>query len=308
MKYEIKQGEYLEFLNKNLVSVKNGYFYYPGLQGTPSVANDAPGRHRIFLRANTGPGQPQPAEYFLDRPAAAYLPMNYLNTRDIMGFLIWAGLRPMTELEFEKICRGMAGIPGLHAERPQFAWGSIEINNATGFANQNGANEAPANLEGNVAVATAGANTLGIGLGTNSALTRPMRSGGFATPVSSRTKAGATFWGVMEMSGNVWERVISLGNGTGADATATGTNGGRNFRGMLLTSHGNGETGTGANPNLPINGNWPHPTGVGLGFKGGSYLDHSDRARISDRMFINHNPGTTRHASFGGRGVRTDIP
>ena len=293
MKYEITQGEYLQFLNKNSVTVKNAYTYFPGAEGSPTVADNAPGRHAIVLREGTGSSD-NPAEFILTTPAAAFLPMNYLNTRDIMGFLIWAGLRPMTELEFEKICRGFAQVPAVTTQRPQFAWGTIDLSNAAGFANKGGPNEGPSNTSGNAAVATTAGTT--IGGGQNNFIDRPMRAGGFATAVSPREKAGASFFGVMEMSGNLWERAISLGN-----------NDGRAFQGRVFNAHGNGETGPGANPDLPVNGGWPPATGQGLGFRGGSYLDHQDRARISDRMFINHNPSTTRHQSFGGRGVRTDL-
>jgi formylglycine-generating enzyme required for sulfatase activity len=123
-----------------------------------------------------------------------------------------------------------------------------------------------------------------------------MRAGGFATAVSSREKAGASFYGVMEMSGNLWERCIT----TGIEATA------RHFQGMVAAGHGNGETGNGTTPELPIGGGWPAATGAGLGFRGGSYLDPAERARISDRYFINLN-NTSQHQSFGGRGVRTAL-
>jgi formylglycine-generating enzyme required for sulfatase activity len=238
-----------------------------------------------------------PAVYELANPAAAYLPCNYLGTKDITAWLIWAGLRRMTELEFEKACRGPVAIPAI--DRGQYAWGSVNISNTANFANKGGANEAPLNPDGNCAVATTAGT--GIGGGTNSNLDGPMRSGGFATPVSSREKAGATYWGVMEMSGNLWERCITVG-----------TDLGRLFQGAVNTpnvanGHGNGDTGVGTTPNLPIGGAWPGVGGAGLGFRGGSYLDEAARARISDRMFINHNATTTRHQSFGGRGVRSDL-
>jgi formylglycine-generating enzyme required for sulfatase activity len=279
MKYEITQGEYVQFLNKNLVSVKNAGTYFNS--GTA-------GRYAIVKKANTGTAN-IPAEYELSNPAAAYLPCNYLGTKDIAAWLIWAGLRPMTELEFEKVCRGTETVPGTASLRPQYAWGSTNINNAAGFENKGMSNEGHSNATGNCAVATAAGTTTTIGGGTNSSLDGPLRAGGFATPVSSREKAGGSFYGVMEMSGNLWERCISIGIALG-----------RSYAG----GHGNGEIGTGATPDLPISGGWPAVTGAGLGFRGGSYLDTQDRARISDRYFIN-STSVARHQSFGGRGVRT---
>ncbi|MDR1153109.1 MAG: SUMF1/EgtB/PvdO family nonheme iron enzyme [Bacteroidales bacterium] len=283
MKYEVTQGEYVQFLNKNLVSVKNAGTYFNS--GTA-------GRYAIVKKANTGTAN-TPAEYELSNPTAAYLPCNYLGTKDITAWLIWAGLRPMTELEFEKVCRGTEAIPGTASLRPQYAWGSTNINNAAGFANKGMSNEGPSNATGNCAVATSAAVTA-IGSAT-AGLDGPMRAGGFATPVSSREKAGGSFYGVMEMSGNLWERCISVGNDLG-----------RLFQGSVIAGHGNGEIGPNANPDLPIGGGWPAVTGAGLGFRGGSYLDIPDRARISDRYFINL-VNITRHQSFGGRGVRTAL-
>jgi len=285
MKYEITQGEYLQFLNKNLVAVKNAAFYIDTTTA-PSA--------RFNIRKKPGTGTPViPAEYEFINPSSAYLPCNFLGTKDIMAWLIWAGLRPMTELEYEKVCRGPELIPGTATLRPQYAWGSVNIYPAAGFSNKGGSNEGPSNTTGNVAVATTGGAA--IGGGTNDDLDGPMRAGGFANPVSSREKAGATYYGVMEMSGNLWERCVSVG----IDA-------GRAFLGNLVAAHGNGEIGPAINPDLPIGGGWPPVNAAGLGFRGGSYLDHSDRARISDRQFINLN-NATRHASFGGRGVRTDL-
>jgi hypothetical protein len=204
----------------------------------------------------------------------------------------------MTELEFEKVCRGPELVPGTATQRPQYAWGSTDIYPAAGFLNKGSANEAPPNTTGNCAVVKNDPPVVAkttIGSETNNELDGPMRAGGFATPVSSREKAGASFYGVMEMSGNLWERCITVGNDAG-----------RAFQGWIVNGHGNGETGPLINPDLPIGGGWPAVNAAGLGFRGGSYLDHIERARISDRYFINVS-NATRHPSFGGRGVRSDL-
>lgn len=286
MKYEITQGEYVQFLNKNTVAVKNAGTYFQG-----SVATA--GRYAISKVNGTGTAD-VPAVYELSTATAAYLPCNYLNTNDITAWLIWAGLRPMTELEFEKACRGSEAIPSTAALRPQYAWGTVNITNASGFSNHGGANEAPSN-NANCNVAKNVGTTTTIAGGTNTDTNGPMRAGGFATAVSSREKAGATYYGIMEMSGNLWERCITVGHANG-----------RAFTG----AHGNGEIGVGTTPDLPLlntsgtTGGWPAVNAAGLGFRGGSYLDTQDRARISDRYFINV-VGTTRSPAFGGRGVRT---
>lgn len=269
MKHEITQGEYTLFLNKVSVAVKNAGTYFPGATSA---------RHGIVKNGGTGT---TPASYDLKNAGDAFRACNFLSAKDVLAYLDWAGLRPMTELEYEKACRGTLAVPSA-PNNTQYAWGSISINNALGLSNEGMNNEAPSNVEANCAVGKVGSDSK-----VTAVLSGPIRSGGFATPVSSRTKAGATYWGIMEMSGNLWERCVGLGNATG-----------RTFIG----NHGNGEIGPGVNPDLP--GNWPNINGTGLGFRGGSFEDHPDRARISDRLKAN-DTDASRQDSYGGRGVRT---
>ena len=118
----------------------------------------------------------------------------------------------------------------------------------------------------------------------------PLRVGFAATATSSRTASGASYWGIMELSGNLWERTITAGNANG-----------RGFDG----SHGNGILDATGTFNV---GNWQsiwNAGGSALGFRGGvfSYTE-AIRLRISERL---HSVHTTdgRHATWGGRGVRT---
>ena len=274
MKYEITQGEYLQFLNKNMVTVKNAktYFHLPASDAVKQ-------RYDIIQKSGTGVG-PINVEFELGDLNSSFLPCNWLGTKDILAWMVWAGLRPMTEFEFEKICRGTVNHPGTASLRPVFAWGSPDFTNTVGFFNKDFANEGPSNPDANCAVAPGA-------VGANANMDGPMRAGGYATPTSSRVKAGATFYGVMEMSGNLRERAVSSGNANG-----------RTFTGI----HGNGEIGNGANPQMPTG--WPSLTAAGLGFRGGSYWDLPTRARVSDRQDINTND-VGRKANYGGRAVRT---
>lgn len=268
MKHEITQGEYVQFLNKVSVAVKNKGTYYSGKTDY---------RHGIVKNEATG----IPTSYGLKKPGDAFLPCNYLSSKDILAYLDWAALRPMTELEYEKACRGPLPVAS-SPNNLQYAWGTIGINNALGLSNKGLNNEGPSNIEGNCSVGEPGTPA-----GTATALIEgPIRAGGFATPVSSRTKAGASYWGIMELSGNLWERAVTIGN-----------NSGRIYTGL----HGNGEIGPGDNPDLPAS--WPSIAGAGLGFRGGSFAEHPDRARISDRKNIN-NTDALQKADYGGRGVR----
>ncbi|MCF6279427.1 MAG: hypothetical protein L3J14_03685 [Flavobacteriaceae bacterium] len=92
----------------------------------------------------------------------------------------------------------------------------------------------------------------------------------------------------MELSGNLYERVVSVGT---AQA--------RNFSGL----HGNGiissTTGNGTVSNWPNN-----TTGDGYSFRGGSFLNGADFIRVSDRFDgASLIAGGNNHIGF--RGART---
>ncbi len=119
------------------------------------------------------------------------------------------------------------------------------------------------------------------GLGT------PFRCGALATYSSNRQQAGATYYGVMEMSGNMFELVI-----TG------GTTAGRTYTGV----HGDG--------NLDADGlfntlNWNATTAIG--YRGGAHNSGSIiYCAVSDRASINAGGGAIKsYTHTSGRGVRT---
>lgn len=143
---------------------------------------------------------------------------------DAAAYADWAGLRPMTELEFEKACRG--------PEVPiasDYAWHSnkIYLEEYTlvdgGTENEYLQNPATGNL-GNCSHA--------LTTGHNTALDSPLRVGVFATSNSDRTNSGASYFGIMELTGNIQERGVSFGIIEGR--TFKGTNGDG-----LLTEGGN---------------------------------------------------------------------
>jgi hypothetical protein len=113
----------------------------------------------------------------------------------------------------------------------------------------------------------------------------PIRVGFGASPTSSRTASGASYWGIMDLSGNLWETVIPIGRATGR--TFTGLHGDG-----LLESNG-----------LFNTANWP----TDLSYRGGQF-NHSNTLmfRVSDRQAMNWSV-TYLNRQFwqGGRGVRT---
>jgi len=250
MKYEISQGQYCDFLNK-LTSQQAG-IRWP----SASMIN------RFTIGTNTV------GAYTVDAPDRA---CNYLSWPDGCAYAAWAGLRPMTELEFEKACRGpVAPAAG------EYAWGDSNTIVNLAFEINDG--------YGNSTPLPTNANSLTVGgeLG-------PCRVGIFATANSTRQSAGASFWGIMELSGNLWERCVTVGAAHGlAFAASLGS-------GMVNSASGNA-----------TNADWYVADASGSGFRGGSWYSANTTVRVADRT-----KGATadpnRFSYYGWRGVR-DAP
>jgi formylglycine-generating enzyme required for sulfatase activity len=243
MKYEITQAQYVEFLNK-LTNAQASTRAYTANQYRYNISGS-------------------PGSYTTAYP---YVACSYLGWSDISAYLDWAALRPMTELEYEKACRGpLAPVDG------EFAWGNFTITQATGISNSGANNE----------IATPAAANCVYGSATN--VQGPMRVGNFARATSTRESAGASYYGIMDLSGNLWEGGI----------ITVGTPGGRAFTGI----HGDGVLDASGNANVS---NW---NSSGFGSRGGSWSDISDYDRVSDRYYATYAAG--RSSIYGGRGVRT---
>ena len=209
------------------------------------------------------------------------------------AFLDWAALRPMTELEFQKISRGPVLPVG-----GEYAWGSTNISAATNISagTENGAETVEPTANANFNNMTlAGGDTAGSAEFTQGAL----RGGIFALSSPDREKAGASYYGVMELSGNVREQAVTIGNAAG-----------RSFTG----AHGNGVLSSASGFEGNANeANWPGLDGVpakgvtgadGAGYLGGGWDDNQNLLRISDRS-VAANASTVSRSDAGGRGVRT---
>ncbi len=194
--------------------------------------------------------------------------MSYLSWGDLTAYLDWAGLRPMTELEYEKACRGtVTPVSG------EYAWGTTNVTGATGLSNAGKVTEVASNSGANVAY-----NTLVSG---------PVRVGSFASlnyGGASRELSGGSYYGVMEMSGNVSEFAVTLGDSTGRAYTG---------------AHGDGSLDSAGASNVTA---WP--TTAGFGRRGGHWNGSGTLLKTSDR-FTAAVGLTTREKDRGGRGVRT---
>jgi formylglycine-generating enzyme required for sulfatase activity len=304
MKVEVTMAMYVEYLNmqpyaRQAVSVP----VKPSLQaGTLAMdgSHHSP-RPGVFIQAPGTPDSMVPLQVAREtfvmsgtvtKPGTAavfkttmpFVPCHFMPCQGARGFAAWSGLRPMTELEFEKACRGpvkpvadeypwgTTGIAGTAPASGKYALTNFnQVTESISWVGEKG----PDATRGNAFFA-----------GNNVALGGPTRVGIFATPESDRVTAGATYWGILDMAGSVGEKAVPVG-----EAVARGFSG----------EHGEG----GAAP-------WG---GIGLGQRGGGYPlgfgGHShawgrvDLFRISSRANSRNYLNSSGDIFDGTRCVRT---
>lgn len=278
MKYPISQQQYVDFLNTLTYTQQ-----FNRINGSPDdeAGTFAHGANRHAIKIKTpGVNDTTPAVYETDNPFVAN---NYMRWTDGAAYMDWAGLRPMSELEYEKAARGpLDPVPN------EFAWGTSNLVQATGFENEGDPDEVPtpSSANGNLPPSTS-APLLG----------GPVRVGSFATSATNRVESGASYWGIMELSGNLEDLAVSVGGTAG-----------RNFTGL----HGNGLLNDNGNANMR---GWPYSTQVfqflnvtgatGTGNRGGAWNDRSfGKSRVSSRASA-RDQSNSRASNKGFRGVRT---
>jgi hypothetical protein len=265
MKYEVSEGEWVSFFNTLTDAQK---------AARDITAASGKGTDGVFQRNTVSWTSGKAASSRENRAE------NYLSWADGCAYADWAGLRPMTELEFEKAARGNSN----HPVAQEYAWGTTAATAASSISGAENGSEG----------ATSGSNSVF----NNTTFTGgdggqgPLRGGIFATQATGRTGSGAGFYGAMELSGNVAERVVSVGNAQG-----------RAFSG----SHGDGLLSVGG---FATNQDWPGWSAgevvdsQGSGIRGGAWSDGALRLRVSDRQEATQ-PISNRHSRLGFRGVRT---
>lgn len=237
MKYEITQAQYVDFLNK-LSAVQFATRYDPLNYSSTNGGHTATRYNITGTHPNISTATPD-------------LPAVYTEWYDAAAYADWAALRPMTELEYEKACRGpLAPVVG------EFAWGNASLNTNFYFPINNPG--LPNEAIGAGYNTTAG-NAWYDGTRAFDAITRV---GIFAAHPSNtgRITSGATYWGIMEMSGHCWERTISVGRPESRVFAGTHGDG-------LLNANGNA-----------TNTDWPGFTpgqgvnnAIGCGYRGGAF-------------------------------------
>lgn len=304
MKYELSQGGYRDFLNSltyaqqipHIVPIPNA------AAGTAALYNAE--RNSIKIKTPGNAANAIPAVFgcdantngnFDEAADGEYVACNFLNWVDHAAYLDWAGLRPITEWEFEKAARGI-----LLPVAGEFIWGNTNIHNATGtafysFTNLNQPSEAISNLS---------ATPIGNAYYYNSYSTMgPVRNGIFATTTSNRVSSGGGYYGVMELGGNLWERVITTANSQGRNLSLEIGDGD-----LTITPSGSGY---GYSPTWPgartAGGLGSVIDGVinatGLIYRGGCWDCTAEQLRTSDRSgSLVTNQNIIRSANVGIRG------
>lgn len=262
MKYEMSQAQYVAFFNTLTQT-----------QRTNLDVTGPDGKNQDTEVNRNGVSWDETGNATTTQPD---VPLTYVNNNILLAYLDWAGLRPMTELEYEKAGRGPA-IP----VNNEFAWGTANIH-ATDYAFQNPGTPSERVTNPGVGVGNA------IYGDTNGSPSGPKRCGILAASAvnPTREETGGSYYGIMELTGNVYERCISVGNPEGR--AFTGTHG----DGVLLSSGSHNVA------------SWPADNNTGFGYRGGSYFNGSEFIRLSDR----YDAATVlvgANNRLGFRGVRT---
>jgi len=285
MKYEITQEQYVDFLNTLTRTQQNTRTETGLADGVTTVtnryvmANNAAMQYRNGIRCDATIHTSDPITFYCDYNGngtgnesgdGQNIACNWLSWADGAAYSDWSGLRPMTELEYEKACRGEA-----EPVANEYAWGTTSIQEATGISNAGNINEAPSNSAANCIY------------NSNGSVQGPLRCGSCTS--GTRSSMGASYYGIMELSGNLLERPVTVANSTGRVFTGVNGNG-------ALLDNGNADA-----------SNWPGTDAIGSGFRGGDWDDGEADCRASDRV----DAGSTyvdRNYDCGFRCVRSVNP
>ncbi len=275
MKYEVTQEQYVVFLNsltlnqqKALLSnwgqLKEGDYIF----GEPFQVNN---RNGIVVAYQFSGDEPMVfANNFNSQNGynefddGQMLACNFMSINDLLAYSSWAGLRPMSEMEFEKACR----LPYPSLEKRGYAWNKGDGTIARAM-----------NLSGE------GFESENVGVGNvnfKNTFEGPLRCGIFAKSGNSTAQAsGSTYWGGMEMSGNVRELCRNVNDWY-----------------FYWNRHGEGAY----NPGL-----WSASLSY-YGVRGGGFTSDAEELQVSDRSlreYFKEKSATFRDSTVGFRMVRT---
>lgn len=305
MKHEVSQGAYRDFLNtltytQQVTRTANAPNSVAGTEAigtiidrngiqimTPGVNNGTPAVYGCNLNNNGTYNEATDGEW---------IACNYLNYMDIAAFLDWAALRPMTEMEFEKSCRGTVyPVSGENA-----AGTAAAASSAYPISNSGAANEAVTSYSGSVL----NANITNI---YTSPQKVPLRVGIHATQYATRISAGAGYYGCLDLSGNVEEVTVASGNNAGRSYQGNSGDGTLTASGDANVNYWPGINGnnTSSSPNLAYGGTIGVTAEAGIFRRGGTYDDPTGNVFINVSSRSNSIGILGRNRFTGGRGVKS---
>jgi formylglycine-generating enzyme required for sulfatase activity len=306
MKYKITQEQYADFLS-TLLPLQSAPRYYTGL-----------GQFRYNIQTSGG-------LFYTSTPDRA---CNFISYEDGLAYSDWACLRPMTETEYEKTCRGpIAPITneypwGTTSHFPSYQWnGSSTLpqpdNIALRVTGLETGQDFATNVNSNVffpeiwlnssSCSSTSArynhtydNSGNIILSTvsNQNNVGPFKVGIFVDSIGgTRESGGLSYYGVVELATNLAEQLYNI---TSSDA--------RTFSG----GHGDGSIASNGSQNVS---GWP-TSNLGIGLKGNSDVSDGgsctnnlsnlrNRLHVSNRSVAESQSYTSRRSYTGFRCART---
>ncbi|MEO6547730.1 MAG: SUMF1/EgtB/PvdO family nonheme iron enzyme [Ferruginibacter sp.] len=298
MKYELSQAGYRDFLNS--LSYNNSYTLPErtdlsntnyGVVGTKifstGVRNNLEVRSGSMVNGYIG-ADANNNNVYDEANDGEWTACGSLFWSDAAAFLDWACLRPITELEYEKAANGPDAQP-----YPRFATGTYIIPPTGGVANAFTSSESQ--------VRTSITNYINTNDG--STIAGPLRGGYAADATSDRKRSGGSYYGVMELSGNLWEPVVTTANAAG-----------RSFKGNVgdgILSVLEGRANQPSWPGVANSTTVANTTGeveklftAGIGMKGGSFVENYQSA-VTSILAVPNYPVTRFDArGYGCRGGR----
>lgn len=275
MKYEVSQDQYIRFLNKLLYNQQKMRTVGDKLDVIPEngyVYGDGPARRNGIIVGQRGDDAIVFASDYTSKVPSQEndgktIACNYLSPADMLAYADWAGLRPLSEMEYEKMSRkAFPYTPKLR----EYAWGTNDATDlrlplGDGIVNAGTSTEQ---------LAVNGSQKPNANVGNQ--LKGPVRTGAFAATATTQLESGASFWGIMELTGNLAEIYYTVNQP------------GRTFN-NTQPAHGDGEilpesNGYMGNTDMST-AYWPQTENAFI-LKGGSFkTEKTQELSVSDRSF-----------------------
>jgi formylglycine-generating enzyme required for sulfatase activity len=262
MKYELSSQQFCDFLN-SLTRKQQQSMVESDISGDEiknyyvKTNSDEEHLRCSIVTAKAGNGTTEPVKFFTYAPART---LNFTSWSNIAALGDWSGLRPITELEYEKAARGP-----VEPKVNELAWGvsmddAAQIGRVQTFDGADGSGYEKKVPQKGVVNSCFGGGIAPFDVGKKEKPDNP----GFEGPISgemlensvqgtesAQINCGASYYGARNLSGNVWERCVTIGHQLG-----------RVYDGQ----HGDGVLTEEGFCNVP---NWPGKDGAGAGNRGG---------------------------------------